>query len=177
MEDLLEKHREFISKIARKYAHKHHLLDHEELIAEAHYVLVKVFRHVNDEEDFDKIFCYSVVNHFKNILTGIYAEKRRAILISLDDALELVDPEALQEIYAREKLNHLKLLLSSGQLAVLEELIEPSPKTIALAAKEQQISGVFRIRMKHIAEALDLIPSQVNSHVAFMKTKLRQGVI
>lgn len=177
IEDVLEEQGEFISKIARKYARNGDpFLNYEDLIAEAHYVLAKVF-YTTKQDKFENLFRASVKNRFLDLWRS---SNRQIHLVELDttQAVEFYGSVKFEDFFEQEQIKQLRTILSNLEIRVLRELMHPSEKTKKSAiedlvkCRKRLIYKAFNISNRNIAEGLGISKSQVDAAIFHIKAVL-----
>lgn len=161
-ETLVAANKQFIKQLAAVYCRNgHYLLNYEDLVSEG-YLLASQLVRVLTKEEFKQDFRTALRNRFKNLVGFVSTQSRHTNIVDLSEVYDMVGPSGVEEIYQKQKLAHLREMLSPMAKSVLEELVKPSNKTVSLARKEhrRRNSSQF-ITNGTIRRSLGLTPTQL----------------
>ena len=172
-EALVVANRKFIRKLAAVYCRNgHYLLNYDDLVAEGYLLATQLVR-VLTAEEFNQDFRAALRNRYKNLVGFASTQSRNGNVVDLSEVYDVIGPSGVEEIYQRQKLAHLKEMLSPMARRVLEELIRPSDKTVELAQKEHKNKS-YRITNGVIRRSLGLTPTQLRVCMLNIKDNLRE---
>lgn len=186
---LIEANNKFIRQLASVYCYNgHYLLDYEELVAEG-YLLASQLTRVLTAEEFTEDFRAALRNRYKNLLGEAFCQRRKGnwVMADLSEAYNLIGEDGVEEIYQREKLDHLREMLSPMAKQVLRELLHPSDKTVTLAKeeykekiKQRKTNGIkrtpsYKITNGVISRSLGLTPTQLRVCILKIKDGLQDS--
>ena len=168
---LVETNKGFIKQLAAVYCRSgHYLLNYDDLVAEG-YLLASQLVRVLTTEEFNQDFKAALRNKYKNLFGRAFCQRRNGNVVDLSEVYDIIGPSGVEEIYQKQKLNHLKEMLSPMARRVLEELVRPSTKTVTLAKKEYK-DRAFRITNGVIRRSLGITPTQLRVCMLNIKDNL-----
>lgn len=178
-EALVAANKQFIKQLAAVYCRNgHYLLNYEDLVSEG-YLLASQLVRVLTTKEFKQDFRAALRNRFKNLVGFASTQSRHANIVDLSEVYDMVGPSGVEEIYQRQKLAHLKEMLSPMARNVLEELVKPSDKTVSLAKREYRKKDNSQfITNGVIRRSLGLTPTQLRVCMLNIKDQIgREGGI